>query len=80
MLTSKLDEFAAETAATMQSRYHPNYGYLASRILVSNHHKNTPETLKKCVENLPESVSQEYKTLVNNYSNDYQKMIDYSHE
>jgi ribonucleoside-diphosphate reductase alpha chain len=24
MLTSKLDEFAAETAATMQSRHHPN--------------------------------------------------------
>lgn len=28
--TSELDEFAAETCATMQSRYHPNYGMLAA--------------------------------------------------
>jgi ribonucleoside-diphosphate reductase alpha chain len=78
MLTSKLDEFAAETAATMQSRHHPNYGYLASRILVSNFHKNTPASLKECVENLPDSVSQDYKTLVNKHHEQYQKMIDYS--
>jgi hypothetical protein len=26
MATSKLDEFAAETCAMMQARYHPNYG------------------------------------------------------
>ena len=38
--TSKLDEFAAETCAMMQSRYHPNYGLLAARILISNHHFN----------------------------------------
>ena len=78
MLTSKLDEFAAETAATMQSRHHPNYGYLASRILVSNYHKNTPASLKECVEKLPDSVSEEYKSLVNKHHKEYQKMIDYS--
>ena len=27
--TSELDEFAAETCAMMQARYHPNYGKLA---------------------------------------------------
>ena len=26
MQTSKLDEFAGETCAMMQARYHPNYG------------------------------------------------------
>jgi len=76
MLTSKLDEFAAETAATMQSRYHPNYGYLASRILVSNYHKNTPSTLKECVKHL--SVSDEYKQL--SELPEYQDMIDYSRD
>jgi ribonucleoside-diphosphate reductase alpha chain len=76
MLTSKLDEFAAETAATMQSRHHPNYGYLASRILVSNHHKNTPSTLKECVEDL--NVSPEYKTL--SKLPQFQEMIDYSRD
>ena len=76
MLTSKLDEFAAETAATMQSRHHPNYGYLASRILVSNHHKNTPSTLKECVEHL--NVSSEYKTL--SELPQFQEMIDYSRD
>jgi ribonucleoside-diphosphate reductase alpha chain len=76
MLTSKLDEFAAETAATMQSRHHPNYGYLASRILVSNHHKNTPSTLKECVEQL--NVSPEYKKL--SELPEFQAMIDYSRD
>ena len=78
MLTSKLDDFAAETAATMQSRHHPNYGYLASRILVSNHHKNTPRTLQECVENL--SVSSGYKEVVALHADVYEKMIDYSRD
>ena len=43
--TSELDEFAAETCAMMQARYHPNYGKLAARILIDNHHKNTPARL-----------------------------------
>ena len=43
--TQKLDEFAAETCAMMQARYHPNYGKLAARIVIDNHQKNTPKTL-----------------------------------
>jgi ribonucleoside-diphosphate reductase alpha subunit len=43
--TSELDEFAAETCAMMQARYHPNYGKLAARILIDNHHKLTPARL-----------------------------------
>ena len=52
METRKLDEFAAETCAMMQSRYHPNYGLLGARILIDNHQKNTPETLVDCVKKL----------------------------
>ena len=45
MKTSQLDEFAAETAATMAARNHPNYGTLAAKIVISNHQKNTPGKL-----------------------------------
>ena len=43
--TSDLDEFAAETCAMMQARYHPNYGKLAARLVIDNHQKNTPSRL-----------------------------------
>ena len=38
--TTKIDELAAEQCASM-STSNPDYGTLASRIVVSNHHKNT---------------------------------------
>lgn len=38
--TTKLDELTAEQCASMSSS-HPDYGDLASRVIVSNHHKNT---------------------------------------
>jgi ribonucleoside-diphosphate reductase alpha subunit len=83
MKTSELDDFAAETAAMMQSRYHPNYGMLASRILIDNHHKNTPSTLLECIETLyheQEIVSDTYHDLVCNHRDKYEKMIDYSRD
>jgi len=83
MLTSKLDEFAAETCAMMQSRYHPNYGILASRILVDDHRKNTPDSLLECIETLYHDeviVSDDYHDLVCKYSENYEMMIDYSRD
>ena len=81
--TSELDEFAAETCAMMQSRYHPNYGMLAARILIDNHHKNTPQTLEKCVHILCESrdmISEKYHDLVCGDGEIYEEMIDYSRD
>jgi ribonucleoside-diphosphate reductase alpha chain len=81
--TSELDEFAAETCAMMQSRYHPNYGMLAARILIDNHHKNTPTTLLDCMEALhheQEITSEEYHDLVCKNSEAYEAMIDYSRD
>jgi ribonucleotide reductase alpha subunit len=83
METRKLDEFAAETCAMMQSRYHPNYGMLAARILVDNHHKNTPSTLLDCMEMLyheQEIVSSEFHDYVCKHATEYQEMIDYSRD
>jgi ribonucleoside-diphosphate reductase alpha chain len=48
--TSDLDDFAAETAAMMVGRAHPNYGKLAACIAIDNHHKNTPATFQECAE------------------------------
>jgi ribonucleoside-diphosphate reductase alpha chain len=81
--TSELDEFAAETCAMMQSKYHPNYGMLAARILVDNHHKNTPPSLIECVEMLhheDEITSEDYHDLVCNNAAQYELMIEYSRD
>ena len=81
--TSELDEFAAETCAMMQSRYHPNYGLLAARILIDNHHKNTPSTLLDCIEELYHDqsiVCDEYHDLVCKHKDSYEPMIDYTRD
>lgn len=84
MQTSKLDEFAGETCAMMQARYHPNYGKLASRIVIDNHQKITPQTLLECVEKLYHGsiqlVTDEYHDLVCKYKDHYEPMIDYSRD
>jgi len=81
MPTSKLDEFAAETCAMMQARYHPNYGKLASHIVIDNHHKTTPTTLLECVEKLyhgkTQIISDEYHDIVCKNADKYQDMICY---
>ena len=83
METRKLDEFAAETCAMMQSRYHPNYGLLAARIVIDNHQKNTPNNLLDCVEILYHDqmiVSDEIHDLVCDNAAIYESMIDYSRD
>ena len=44
--TSELDSLAAETAASLTTT-HPDYALLASRIAVSNLHKNTEKSFSK---------------------------------
>jgi len=81
--TSELDEFASETCAMMQSRYHPNYGMLAARILVDNHQKNTPNTLLDCVETLFHTtniISEDYHDLVCKFHSVFELLIDYSRD
>lgn len=84
MNTSQLDEFAAETCAMMQARFHPNYGKLAARILINNHHKNTPETILECTKQLyhgpVQLISEKQYELVSHHYKKYQSMIDYSRD
>ena len=44
--TSLIDELTAQQCASLITM-HPHYGILASRILISNHQKNTPTTFYK---------------------------------
>ena len=54
--TSDLDELAAQLAASL-STLHPDYATLASRLTVSNHHKNTEYTFAQVVNLLATQVS-----------------------
>src|ERR1017187_2315826 len=49
--TSELDNLAAEIAASLTTK-HPDYALLASRIAVSNLHKNTEKSFSKTIEKL----------------------------
>src|ERR1700709_2532228 len=49
--TSELDNLAAETAASLTTK-HPDYAILASRIAVSNLHKNTIKSFTATMHNL----------------------------
>ena len=49
--TSELDSLAAETAASLTTK-HPDYALLASRIAISNLHKNTTKSFSETMEAL----------------------------
>ena len=51
--TKKIDELAAEQCAAL-STLHPDYGTLASRIIVSNHQKNTDPIFSNVMQTLYE--------------------------
>lgn len=53
--TSELDTLAAETAASLTTK-HPDYALLASRIAVSNLHKNTTKSFSDTMRNLHQYV------------------------
>jgi len=78
--TSELDEFASETCAMMQARHHPNYGKLAARILIDNHHKNTPSRLIDSAQVLFDErvISEEYYKVAQDL--ELESMIDYSRD
>jgi ribonucleoside-diphosphate reductase alpha chain len=78
--TSELDEFAAETCAMMQARYHPNYGKLAARLVIDNHQKNTPSRLVDVAQVLFDEgvVNESYYCVAQD--REFETMIDYSRD
>tara|TARA_B110001450_G_scaffold233285_1_gene236477 strand:+ start:1644 stop:4190 length:2547 start_codon:yes stop_codon:yes gene_type:complete len=49
--TAKIDELTAEQCASLCTK-HLDYGNLASRVIISNNHKNTPKTFYEAMEKL----------------------------
>jgi len=82
--TTKIDELAAEQCASL-STLHPDYGTLAARIVVSNHHKNTEPLFSNIVNTLYNFkdihglnyplVSQNLWNFVSLYSTEIDEMI-----
>jgi ribonucleoside-diphosphate reductase alpha chain len=87
--TTKIDELAAEQCASLSTQ-HPDYGTLASRIVVSNHQKNTDPLFSNVMmtlymfenvqkQNIP-LVSQKLWDFVDTNSNKLNEMIDHNRD
>ena len=87
--TSVIDELTAEQCASLTTQ-HPDYGVLSSRIIISNNHKNTPETfydamfkLRNFIDNQDKNVSLIHESFWKNvgiYKDELNAMIDYSRD
>jgi ribonucleoside-diphosphate reductase alpha chain len=77
--TSKLDDLAADAATAMMLET-PEYGTLASRILMSNHHKHTSDSFLDVTESMCDIVSESYANTVRGNADAYQAMIHYDRD
>ena len=85
----ELDELTAQQSAS-QTTEHLDFGSLASRIVISNHHKNTPGDFVEVTRQLYEFkdvhgtqvpiVNEEYFTFVMEYKDELCSFIDYSRD
>ena len=87
--TSQLDELGAEICASMITE-HPEYGTLASRIIISNHQKNTSPSFSETIQILYDNrdihnkktplISDKLYKVVQNNKTKLNSVIDYSRD
>ena len=87
--TSEIDELTAQQCASL-STTHPDYAILASRILISNHQKNTTNSFTTVINNLynytdihdkhSPLISEQLFKLVNEHSNTIQSWFDWDRD
>jgi ribonucleoside-diphosphate reductase alpha chain len=87
--TSELDELAAQMCASLVTE-HPDYGILASRLIVSNHHKNTSPSFSETMAILYHAkdvhnkhtprISNELWEIVQAYKEKLNSVIDYERD
>ena len=87
--TREIDELTAQQCASL-STVEPDYGVLASRIMISNHHKNTDDDYSKVVEmlynykdihdNHSPIVSERFNYIVQENKKELNEMIDYNRD
>lgn len=74
--TTKIDEYTAEHCASMVSK-HPDYGVLASYIIISNHQKNTITTFSESVTILYNQgmIDEDFYRIVHSHREDIDFMV-----
>ena len=87
--TSELDELAAQMCASLVT-VHPDYGVLASRIVISNHHKNTSPSFSETISilanakdihgNVNPLISDELINIVKAHKEKLNNVIDYQRD
>jgi len=79
--TSELDELAGQVASSLATE-HPDYGVLASRIIISNHHKNTSPSFSESITILHDEgmIDNELKAMVDAHSTKLNDVIDYNRD
>ena len=87
--TSHLDELGAQICA-YQTTKHPDYGTLAARIIISNHHKNTSPSFSETIEimyrnkdtlgNDSPLINQELYKIVQHHKNKLNTIIKYERD
>jgi ribonucleoside-diphosphate reductase alpha chain len=76
--TTELDELASQMCASLVTK-NPEYGTLASRIVISNHHKNTSDCFSVTIEKLYQAqlISEELYTIVQLHKDKLNNVIEY---
>ena len=87
--TTKIDELAAEQCASISTE-NPDYGVLASRIVISNHQKNTDNKFYNVMKELYnfEDIHKKHSPLISDklweylqkHENEIENMIDYNRD
>ena len=87
--TSHLDELGAQICA-YQTTKHPDYGTLAARIIISNHHKNTSPSFSETMEILYRNkdtlgcesplINHEFYKIVQHHKNKLNNIIKYERD
>jgi len=72
--TQVLDNLASEVAASLATR-HPDYGYLASRISISNLHRNTKKSFSETITDLYEYMDPKTGTSAKLIADDVYEII-----
>jgi ribonucleotide reductase alpha subunit len=79
--TSELDELAGQVSSSLATE-HPDYGILASRIIISNHHKNTSPSFSETIAKLYSAglINDDLKHMVDTHANKLNDIIDYQRD
>jgi ribonucleotide reductase alpha subunit len=73
--TTELDELAAQLSISLMTT-NPDYGILASRIAISNHHRNTSDKFTEVVKELSHQVIEKTGEVVSNVSEELVRLCE----